>query len=462
MRAVAIALFVLVGCGTEPPSGGGGGTEPPYPEIPAEAQRPGDPAKGYDYLINGGYVTCGLPRSIAPSGAADERMAGRTGDNAFLPYYFSAANSQEGVRVVNANCMFCHASKINDKLVIGLGASDRDFTGDQVALIDAALGLLSDPKEIAVLTRFRERAVAIAPYSKPITIGVNPADSFTGVFFAHRDPKTLAWSPEPMIPLPPQIVVPVDTPPWWRMKKKHAMFYNAAGRGDHARIMMAASLLCTENVDEARAIDAAFVDVRAWISSSVEVPKWPYAIDMNLASQGAKVFEENCQRCHGTYGPDGVYPNQLVPLADIGTDPLLVEGETEFGPKFVEWFANSFWGETSRLEPQLGYVAPPLDGIWATAPFLHNGSVPTIEALLDSSKRPKYWTRTFLSTDYDPATLGWKFTKLDHGHAGEPTPRARVKIYDTTQLGYSNSGHTFGDDLGDGERKALLEYLKTL
>ena len=67
------------------------------------------------------------------------------------------------------------------------------------------------------------------------------------------------------VALPPAQVVPVDVPPWWGMAKKTAMFYSAAGRGDHARTMMAASLLCTDSVAEAQAIDAAFVDVRAWI-----------------------------------------------------------------------------------------------------------------------------------------------------------------------------------------------------
>jgi cytochrome c5 len=461
---VSLAVLAL-GCGTEPTQMGDddGGLVFPYPEVPAEQQRPGDPAKGYDFLINGGYVTCGIPKSIAPSGAAGDRMAGRTGDNTNLPYYWSAATSQEGVRVVSANCLMCHAGRINGSLVVGLGAADRDFTRDQVSQLDAALGFVSDPTEKAELRRFRDRMAAISVYSRPLTIGVNPADSLTAALFAHRDPATLTWSETPLLPLPPPVVVPVDTPPWWRMNKKHAMFYNASGRGDHARIMMAASLLCTETVAEARTIDAAFVDVRAWIESSVQAPKWPFgSVDMALVTQGQAVFEATCAKCHGTYGANGVYPNQLVPIADVGTDPALVEGETQFGAAFVQWFANSFWGETSRLEPHLGYVAPPLDGIWATPPFLHNGSVPTLEALLDSSKRPQYWTRSFQSTDYDQTAVGWKFTRLDHGHAGEPNATARTKIYDTTQLGYGNAGHTFGDDLDDTERRAVIEYLKTL
>jgi mono/diheme cytochrome c family protein len=310
--------------------------------------------------------------------------------------------------------------------------------------------------------RFRDRMQAIRKYQKTSTIGVNPADSFTAVLMAHRDPTTLAWSNEPLLALPPEIVVPVDVPPWWRMAKKNAMFYTASGRGDHARIMMAASLLCTEDVAEATVIDEAFIDVRAWIEEGIKAPKWPFAIDMNLATQGESLFLDHCAHCHGTYGAKGVYPNQLVPLDDIATDALLAQGETEFSGRFVEWFAQSFWGETSRVEETGGYIAPPLDGIWATAPYLHNGSIPTIEGLLDVNKRPAFWTRTFSSTDYDQAALGWKHTVLDHGQAEEPSANGKSKIYDTRLPGYGNGGHRYGDDLGASERQALLEYLKTL
>lgn len=454
---------LVAGCGTEPtidPDQDQG--DYPYDQIPEEDQRVGDPVKGREYLLNGGYITCGLPKSITPSGNLNDRLAGRTGDNATLPYYWSAATSQEGVRVVSANCLFCHASKLDDEIVIGLGAHDRDFTGDQAGLVDLAGSLISDPTEKQAWMRFRDRTAAIAPFSRTATVGVNPADSFTAALMAHREPTTMAWSNEPMLPLPPAVVVPVDVPPFWRMSKKHAMFYSSSGRGDHARIMMAATMLCSENVEEIREIDRRFVDVRAYITS-IEAPKWPYAIDMNLAGTGEYVFQEHCAKCHGSYQAEGGhYPNQLVPIGDVETDPLLVQGETQFAGRFVDWFAQSFWGETSRLEPQPGYIAPPLDGIWATAPFLHNGSVPTIAALLDSSKRPMYWTRTFASTDYDEATVGWKFTALDHGQAGEPNATARSKIYDTTLPGYGNGGHTFGDVLSEDDRRAVIEYLKTL
>ncbi|MBA3455982.1 MAG: hypothetical protein H0T42_22985 [Deltaproteobacteria bacterium] len=461
MKTTAVLVgLIAIGCSTsEPPP-----VDPawPYPQIPEEEQRTGDPARGYDYLVNGGYITCGIPKSVYDSVVTpgDSGIPGRTGDNAMLPYNFSAATSAEGVRVVSANCLQCHAGSINGQLVIGLGAADADFTADRSEFVDLAGNFSMSTMERAAYNRFADRMRAIGPYTQTKTIGANPADNLTAVLMSHRDPATLAWSATPQLPLPPAIVAPVDVPPWWRMAKKTSMFYTAGGRGDHARIMMAAALLCTESVEEARAIDAAFVDVRAWIMS-MPVPKWPFPLDAALVEQGKPIFQATCSRCHGTYGEDGYYPNEIVPIEEVGTDSTLAAGASQFSDRFVEWFAASFWGETSRLDPQEGYVPPPLDGIWATAPFFHNGSVPTLAAVLDSKKRPGAWTRTFDSNLYDQAAVGWKFTPTGLQSA-EPNEAKRVRIYDTTNLGYGNQGHIYGDDLTAEERLAVLEYLKTL
>ena len=84
----------------------------------------------------------------------------------------------------------------------------------------------------------------------------------------------------------------------------------------------------------------------------------------------------------------------------------------------------------------------------------HNGSVPTIDVLLNSKSRPEYWARSFNSNDYDMVNIGWLYEALD--------TTQNSKTYDTTISGYSNTGHTFGDDLEDSERMAVIEYLKTL
>jgi hypothetical protein len=118
-------------------------------------------------------------------------------------------------------------------------------------------------------------------------------------------------------------------------------------------------------------------------------------------------------------------------------------------------------GQSVRAAPAAGYIAPPLDGIWAVAPYLHNGSVPNLVSLLDNRLRPRFW-RPLASQGYDPEAMGWRHEVLDAGKDGTADPAARIRIIDTTRQGYSNGGHLFGDALEPADRRALLEYLKTL
>jgi hypothetical protein len=112
-------------------------------------------------------------------------------------------------------------------------------------------------------------------------------------------------------------------------------------------------------------------------------------------------------------------------------------------------------------DPFPGYMPPPLDGIWATAPFLHNGSVPTVALVLNSRARPTYWRRVDLdSTTFDEEALGWPWLATDEPST-VPEDERRL-VYDTTVWSQSNAGHPFGDHLTDDERRAVIEYLKTL
>jgi mono/diheme cytochrome c family protein len=221
--------------------------------------------------------------------------------------------------------------------------------------------------------------------------------------------------------------------------------------------------LCTDTVAEATELVNRYGrDIRAYIAS-LKPPPYPFSIDRDLAENGRPVFDVNCARCHGTYGEPATYPNLTIGLEEVGTDPALArEGVNGGQDRFLEWFARSVYGKGAQLAPAPGYVAPPLDGVWATSPYLHNGSVPSIAALLDSPKRPQYWTRTFDSKDYNPETLGWNYTELSYGKAGAKNKEERKRVYDTTLPGHSNQGHTFGDALSENERRALIEYLKAL
>lgn len=463
-------------------SGSGGGDEtgaaPSGPwdagwVVPAEPQSEGDPDAGYHQLLHNGYLTCGIPYSmwglaepLLGDFAADDTMPERDGVNADMPYDWTVHTAPSGVQVASQNCLQCHAGRWNGELVIGLGVADRDFTNSQaetfaaIPVPELGFGALGE------LTKFIHRVGGLGPNTVMRTVGTNPAEMAAISLVAHRDAETLAWSDEPWFDVPP-MPVPSDVPPWWRAHKKNALFYNAMARGDHRGTMILATALCTDDVAEAMEITSYFDDIHAFVRS-LRAPKYPFAIDEALAAEGEPIFDTNCSPCHGTYAEDEAeetYPNLLLPLDVVGTDPVVAEGGTLWAPELVEWYNSSYYGSITRMEvddPFVGYLAPPLDGVWATGPFLHNGSVPSIALVLDSEARPQYWRRVdYDSANFDQTNLGWPYLEVDHGQEGLPHDEAK-HIYDTTQFGHGNGGHTFGDHLTDAERAAVIEYIKTL
>jgi mono/diheme cytochrome c family protein len=452
-----IALFSACSSPSETPGAFQIGSYKFIEAIPAEAQRLGDPTAGYNALVNNDYISCGLPFSVYENFLAKDVdskniIEGRKGLNSGLPYYFTAFMRPNGAKLVSQNCLVCHARRLGDQVVIGLGDNNHDFTQSAKMQVELAGAFASNEPTKSEWRRFLGRVSAVDPYILTQTIGLNPADNLTAALIAHRDRKTLAWSDDALLEPPPKDVLPVDVPPWWRMRKKNAMFYSGMGRGDHARIMMTASILCADSVEEARRIDSYFPDIEAYIKS-IKPPAYPFAVNAERLSEGEAVFASRCAVCHGTAAH---YPNLIVSLETVGTDPALALGSWT-ADRFVRWYNQSFFGELARMQPAQGYMAPPLDGIWVTAPYLHNGSVPSLATLLDSSKRPIFWTRNFTSTsleEFDPQEVGWKYTVLQSATSNAD--------YDTTRVGYGNGGHTFGDVLADGERVALIEYLKTL
>ncbi len=431
----------------------------PVPIPPSPQRLGGDIEKGFDYLTTGDYVKGGIPYSFFMLGMGKQKTnyLNRTGRNEKLSHDYTAIESR-GEVLVAPNCMQCHAQVFEDSLIMGMGNTFINFAEDikTEKNLRAAENLMrmTAPKKFAAAEPFMEVAKTIGPYLHTDVQGVNAADRLAAVLVAHRDPVTFKWSKKALLDIPEQ-VVPTDVPAWWLLKKKNAMFYNGFGRGDFGRFLMASNLLTVNDTAESRQVDSHMPDVLAYLYS-LEAPKYSKPIDEELAKRGEQVFTVNCSKCHGSYGDIDSFPNLLIPAAVIQTDSLLYSSNYS-APQFVEWF-NKSWFTTgdhpARLEPYSGYIAPPLDGIWATAPYLHNGSVPNLETLLDSRKRPKYWSRDFDKPVYDYASLGWVFKT--YPQAGT------ANSYNTDLPGYSNEGHYFGDRLTDNERKAVLEYMKTL
>jgi mono/diheme cytochrome c family protein len=427
--------------------------------IPAHRQYPGNAEEGYRYLTEGDYLKSGLPAELfrQMSGFLKEKNdLGRGGENKGVPYFFNIVNAPNGVKIAAPNCLFCHAQRWGDTVIVGLGNSLSDYSQQQTGITSLAeMALKSLPaREREAAANFVRAGKTTSPYLVTASKGVNIADRLTAVLAAHRDPANFRWRDKPALEIPNE-VIPTDVPAWWLLKKKNAMFYSGFGRGDFPRFLMAANLLTVTDTSEAASILPNFYNVLAYLYS-IEPPKYPYPIDDRLAATGKKIFEANCSKCHGTYGEKETYPNLLIPTHIIKTDSSLVE--TNFSsPQFIEWFKQSWFRTGKRkadLVPFKGYIAPPLDGVWITAPYLHNGSVPTLETLLNSKKRPAYWERDFDKPKYDYNEVGWVYKQHDK--------QVNKNTYNTTLKGYGNHGHTFGDKLTDEERKAVIEYLKTL
>ena len=179
-------------------------------------------------------------------------------------------------------------------------------------------------------------------------------------------------------------------------------------------------------------------------------PRVPAArIDAAKADKGAPVYRVACSRCH-QIGGDAV--GMVTPLSEVGTDP---ERVNSFTPELVEKMNTIGTGtpwKFSHFRKTDGYANMPLDGVWLRAPYLHNGSVPTLRTLLWPEERPAVFYR-----GYD--VYDWQ--KVGFVSEGPDAEKNGVR-FDTSLRGNGNQGHTYGRELSAAEREALLEYLKTL
>lgn len=207
-------------------------------------------------------------------------------------------------------------------------------------------------------------------------------------------------------------------------------------------------------------------DILDWLLDYRPQP-FPGAIDQALAQQGSQLYAAKCASCHGTYSP-GIesprllaYPNTLVAQADIGSDPGRWEAISD---RMVAVIGKTPVAGRVNAANARGYVAPILSGLWSSAPYLHNGSVPTLWHLLHPETRPARfhvgghaldYTRVGIAGDVDADGV----YRYPASHAPWSTP----VLIDTAAPGLGRMGHEreFAA-LGEDEKSALIEYLKLL
>jgi cytochrome c553 len=187
--------------------------------------------------------------------------------------------------------------------------------------------------------------------------------------------------------------------------------------------------------------------------------RFPGPVDRARAAAGARVYARACAACHGDYA-GGLAAPRLVRfpnwIGDVGTDPLRA---TAFDTALAEGVRRTAYRSRISVRRGRGYAAPPLTGIWASAPYLHNGAVPTLAALLSPETRPVRF-----QVGGHPLDLLAVGLRLGPNGAYPPgyRPFSRPAWIDTAAPGRSRAGHRQGETLSAAEKRALLEYLKLL
>jgi hypothetical protein len=200
-------------------------------------------------------------------------------------------------------------------------------------------------------------------------------------------------------------------------------------------------------------------------------PPYPFAsVDLAKAKEGKAIFKEKCATCHAprnqtiysaaTLGVDANRTMVNTSVSRYGLAALVFEACSIYGlnnqgkpgadwcvPK-GDWQArlDEYFRDTPKrvAEGTNGYKADALHGIWAQAPYLHNGSVPTLAQVICPSTRPARFLRG--NAFYDEALVGFEWAERPKARYG-PNDTMLIKEYDTAVAGKANSGHAFGAEM---------------
>jgi hypothetical protein len=246
----------------------------------------------------------------------------------------------------------------------------------------------------------------------------------------------------------PQPFAPVKYGVVWNLRQRRWVHWDGNTQSPIGRNLLASLGLGAPLIGKNGKLDFALVDRQTNLSEEILAPKYPWKIDMTAARRGATHYQSQCASCHD--GPESDARSYAVD--EIGTDPTRAR---LFSPEQAERF-NGFLaslvtpGYTPPKEPGLRstqkYWAASMHGVWARSPYLHNGSVRTMQELLTApSARPSTFHRG--SRMYDAVQMGY----TDDG----------AYLFDTRSPGNGNGGHDYGTSLTSDQKRDLIEFLKT-
>lgn len=495
--------------------------------------------EGMDEIFSGRCFHNALPVSVAKAFASANADATELGYDPQSPagtYYSTdkipsppqrdadlalgeSAFERDGALLTNGNCFSCHAGMVHGKVVAGLG-NNRRTPPSRYTNGSKRPGMI---QLLSMLTSDAEKKAFAATMASVMALNLNlPGEASRGDNFGPfavwsvgarlADPERtgLLVSKEPteLTALFQSTMVPtVDPMPWWLMKyKERDYWYSDGGIYDAAHFSLNFTTANSE-VNEHHAAHVASTAKALAFARETNSPLFPEPLDAEKVKLGADLFHGrtrpaqrrgfiSCKTCHGTYTKKPSQPDLSQPggwevsydrdrtIRNVKTDSAYSETLRKFKPivdhinKLAVYYDNLGTPELTPIvsvPDKEGYIAPPLVGVWASAPYFHNGSVPTIATVLNSKERPGIWSRNISDPHaYNLEQVGLEYENLSRAefeasaanaetaHFKSKTVIDHQSIYDTQSFGHANTGHTFGDNLSPEERAAVIEFLKSL
>jgi hypothetical protein len=247
----------------------------------------------------------------------------------------------------------------------------------------------------------------------------------------------------------PQPYAPVKFGLVWNVNKRHWVHWDGNTRSPLGRNLLASLGLGAPLQGKHGELDFAMVKRQTDLTEMIQAPRYPYQVDQAAAKRGAEHYTAKCISCHGGAESD----KRLYSVAEVGTDPLratlFTQGQADLFNKFLAELQTAGYQPSKEegLRSTGKYWAASMDGVWARSPYLHNGSVRTMQELLTPpAQRAKIFHRG--SKDYDDSQMGY----ADAG----------PYVFDTSTTANANTGHDYGTSLAADQKHDLIEYLKTL
>ncbi|MGH7957613.1 MAG: cytochrome c [Opitutaceae bacterium] len=396
-----------------------------------------------------------------------------------LPVGVSKRNVQ-GIDRVFLNCAVCHVGTVRDtpesapRVIAGMPANTLDLQAFERFLFNAATSEKFTPERLGaemkrigasddIINRLALRYVAVDIARRRLLFLRDrfkfmdrEPDSGPGRVDTFNPPKVLMNFRMDLLP-EREWVGNCDLPSIWNQRKRQGMWLHWDGNNNSVEERNRSAAFGTGTLPTT--LDRPSIKrMEDWLLDATP-PDYPYPIDDALAARGAPIYRELCARCHGESGKNftGELVGQVTHIGEIRTDPHRLDSYTAgLAANQSLLYAGYPEDRFRHFRKTFGYANHPLDGLWLRAPFLHNGSVPTLRDLLNpSGQRPRTFYRGY--DVYDPKSVGFVSSiAADRDH--------RYFRFDTALPGNGNAGHegrAYGTELAPADKDALIEFLKT-